>query len=98
MDNLLSFNQVLNYAIVLIGLFLSLAILDLKGKVKALDKLSHIDKILKDLNQVVGKLNDLVTKQEVAEKVTARDLEYLREEIKYLKERVKYLEEQNHGR
>ena len=90
-------NQLLNWAIVLIGAILGLAVLDLKGKVKALDKLSHIDKILKDLNSVVGKLNDLVTKQEVAEKVTARDLEYLREEIKTLKERIKYLEEKNHG-
>ena len=94
----LNISSVLNGVIALIGVFLSLAILDLKGKVKALDKLSHIDKILKDLNQVVGKLNELVTKQEVAEKVTARDLEYLREEIKALKERVKYLEELNHGR
>ena len=90
-------NQLLNWAIVLIGAILGLAVLDLKGKVKALDKLSHIDKILKDLNSVVGKLNDLVTKQEVAEKVTARDLEYLREEIKTLKERIKYFEEKNHG-
>lgn len=95
--NPINFNDLLNWAIVIIGAILGLAVLDLKGKVKALDKLSHIDKILKDLNSVVGKLNDLVTKQEVAERVTARDIEYLREEIKALKDRVKYLEEKNHG-
>ena len=93
----LDLSYLLNWAIVIIGAILGLAVLDLKNKVRALDKLSHIDKILKDLNQVVNKLNDLVTKQEVAEKVTARDIDYLREEIKTLKERVRYLEESNHG-
>jgi cob(I)alamin adenosyltransferase len=89
-------SAILQWAIVLIGAILGLAVLDLKNKVRALDKLSHIDKILKDLNQVVNKLNDLVTKQEVAEKVTARDIDYLREEIKNLKDRTKYLEERSH--
>lgn len=89
--------QIQSWAIIIIGAILGLSVLDLKSKVKALDKLSHIDKILKDLNSVVNKLNELVTKQEVAEKVTARDLEYLRDEVKTLKDRVKYLEEKYHG-
>jgi polyhydroxyalkanoate synthesis regulator phasin len=80
-------------AIIFIGFFLALAVIDLKGKVKALDKLGHIDSILKDLKGVVNKLNDLVTKQEVSEATVRVNIEFLERKIEALEERVKSLEE-----
>lgn len=88
----LALDSVIRLAIILIGFFLSLAVIDLKGKVKALDKLSHIDTILKDLKGVVTKLNELVTKQEVGEISTTLKMEYIEKELLSLTDRVKKLE------
>lgn len=72
----------------LVGIVLSLGLLDLKHKLSSLNKLDHIDGIVEQLQQVVDRMQMVVTRQEVSENGFRLEIQYLKDRLSHLESRV----------
>jgi uncharacterized protein YqgV (UPF0045/DUF77 family) len=74
--------------IALVGIVLSLGLFDLKHKLSSLGKLDNIDGILKDLEELVNKMQSVVTNQQVMETSFRLEIQYLKDRLAMLESRV----------
>lgn len=79
---------VLQAFIALVGVVLSLGLFDLKHKLSSLGKLDNIDGILKDLEELVNKMQSVVTNQQVMETSFRLEIQYLKDRLAMLESRV----------
>jgi uncharacterized protein YqgV (UPF0045/DUF77 family) len=84
----MSMETVLQAFIALVGVVLSLGLFDLKHKLSSLGKLDNIDGILKDLEELVNKMQSVVTNQQVMETSFRLEIQYLKDRLAMLESRV----------
>jgi uncharacterized protein YqgV (UPF0045/DUF77 family) len=84
---------VLQAFIALVGIVLSLGLFDLKHKLSSLGKLDNIDGIISDLEELVGKMQSVVTNQQVMETSFRLEIQYLKDRLAMLEQKVDVLQQ-----
>ena len=84
----MNWDTLLQAFIALVGIVLSLGLFDLKHKLASLGKLDNIDGIISDLEELVSKMNHVITNQQVMETSFRLEIQYLKDRVNLLETRV----------
>ena len=88
---ILNSDLIIKYSVVIIGFFLSLAILDLKNKIKAFKNLERFDEIVEKLDEIATKFNNAVKKLDMIELEFKLKIEHLENRCDRLEKEIENL-------